>query len=104
LASPRIGKASAAADHGNARAALSIDRGGNEHAHETVALKSTPIDAIYGATEGDRSMRSTINIDDRLMEKARSLTGTKETAAAGNFRACRGRQAPYRPWRHDARR
>ncbi|QOF73399.1 type II toxin-antitoxin system VapB family antitoxin [Aminobacter sp. SR38] len=26
-------------------------------------------------------MRSTINIDDRLMEKARSLTGTKETAA-----------------------
>ncbi|MGO4830803.1 type II toxin-antitoxin system VapB family antitoxin [Rhizobiaceae sp. 2RAB30] len=26
-------------------------------------------------------MRSTINIDDRLMEKARALTGTKETAA-----------------------
>jgi Arc/MetJ family transcription regulator len=26
-------------------------------------------------------MRSTINIDDRLMEKARSLTGTRETAA-----------------------
>lgn len=26
-------------------------------------------------------MRSTINIDDSLMEKARSLTGTKETAA-----------------------
>lgn len=26
-------------------------------------------------------MRSTINIDDRLMEKAKSLTGTKETAA-----------------------
>lgn len=26
-------------------------------------------------------MRSTINIDDRLMEKARSLTGIKETAA-----------------------
>lgn len=26
-------------------------------------------------------MRSTINIDDRLMEKARSLTGTTETAA-----------------------
>ena len=26
-------------------------------------------------------MRSTINIDDGLMEKARSLTGTKETAA-----------------------
>lgn len=25
-------------------------------------------------------MRSTINIDDRLMEKARSLTGIKETA------------------------
>lgn len=26
-------------------------------------------------------MRTTINIDDSLMEKARSLTGTKETAA-----------------------
>lgn len=26
-------------------------------------------------------MRSTINIDDKLMERARSLTGTKETAA-----------------------
>lgn len=26
-------------------------------------------------------MRSTINLDDRLMEKARLLTGTKETAA-----------------------
>jgi Arc/MetJ family transcription regulator len=26
-------------------------------------------------------MRSTINIDDTLMDKARSLTGTKETAA-----------------------
>ncbi|CAN7633293.1 type II toxin-antitoxin system VapB family antitoxin [Rhizobium sp. LjRoot258] len=26
-------------------------------------------------------MRSTINLDDALMEKARSLTGTKETAA-----------------------
>ncbi|MBN9149768.1 MULTISPECIES: type II toxin-antitoxin system VapB family antitoxin [unclassified Nitrobacter] len=26
-------------------------------------------------------MRSTINLDDRLMEKARSLTGIKETAA-----------------------
>lgn len=26
-------------------------------------------------------MRSTINIDDALMEKARALTGTKETAA-----------------------
>ncbi len=26
-------------------------------------------------------MRSTINIDDSLMEKARSLTGTRETAA-----------------------
>ncbi|MDI6025158.1 type II toxin-antitoxin system VapB family antitoxin [Corticibacterium sp. UT-5YL-CI-8] len=26
-------------------------------------------------------MRSTINLDDSLMEKARSLTGTKETAA-----------------------
>lgn len=26
-------------------------------------------------------MRSTINIDDGLMEKARSLTGTRETAA-----------------------
>lgn len=26
-------------------------------------------------------MRSTINLDDNLLEKARSLTGTKETAA-----------------------
>lgn len=26
-------------------------------------------------------MRSTINLDDNLMEQARSLTGTKETAA-----------------------
>ncbi|WP_421477137.1 type II toxin-antitoxin system VapB family antitoxin, partial [Agrobacterium tumefaciens] len=26
-------------------------------------------------------MRSTINIDDNLMERAKSLTGTKETAA-----------------------
>jgi Arc/MetJ family transcription regulator len=26
-------------------------------------------------------MRSTINLDDRLLEKARSLTGIKETAA-----------------------
>lgn len=26
-------------------------------------------------------MRSTINLDDTLIEKARSLTGTKETAA-----------------------
>ncbi len=26
-------------------------------------------------------MRSTINLDDNLMERARSLTGTKETAA-----------------------
>jgi len=26
-------------------------------------------------------MRSTINLDDNLSEKARSLTGTKETAA-----------------------
>ncbi len=26
-------------------------------------------------------MRSTINIDDSLMERAKSLTGTKETAA-----------------------
>ena len=26
-------------------------------------------------------MRSTINLDDKLMERARSLTGTKETAA-----------------------
>jgi len=25
-------------------------------------------------------MRSTINLDDKLMERARSLTGTKETA------------------------
>ena len=26
-------------------------------------------------------MRSTINLDDKLMERAKSLTGTKETAA-----------------------
>jgi Arc/MetJ family transcription regulator len=26
-------------------------------------------------------MRSTINLDDKLLEQARSLTGTKETAA-----------------------
>lgn len=26
-------------------------------------------------------MRSTVNIDDKLIEKARSLTGTRETAA-----------------------
>jgi hypothetical protein len=26
-------------------------------------------------------MRSTVNLDDTLMERARSLTGTKETAA-----------------------
>ena len=31
--------------------------------------------------EKAQHMRSTISIDDRLMEKARSLTGTKETAA-----------------------
>lgn len=29
---------------------------------------------------GGRNMRSTINIDDNLMERAKSLTGTKETA------------------------
>jgi Arc/MetJ family transcription regulator len=32
---------------------------------------------IYGGS----NMRSTINIDDNLMERAKSLTGTKETAA-----------------------
>lgn len=32
---------------------------------------------IYGCW----NMRSTINIDDNLMERAKSLTGTKETAA-----------------------
>ena len=30
---------------------------------------------------GSLSMRSTINLDDTLLERARSLTGTKETAA-----------------------
>ncbi len=30
---------------------------------------------------GGGNMRSTINIDDNLMERAKSLTGTKETAA-----------------------
>jgi len=30
---------------------------------------------------GGWNMRSTINIDDNLMERAKSLTGTKETAA-----------------------
>ena len=32
-------------------------------------------------TNWELSMRSTINLDDNLMERARSLTGTKETAA-----------------------
>ena len=32
-------------------------------------------------SDGDKAMRSTINIDDALIDKARSLTGTKETAA-----------------------
>jgi Arc/MetJ family transcription regulator len=32
---------------------------------------------IYGGS----NMRSTINIDDNLMERAKSLTGTRETAA-----------------------
>ncbi len=32
---------------------------------------------IYGGS----NMRSTINLDDNLMERAKSLTGTKETAA-----------------------
>jgi Arc/MetJ family transcription regulator len=31
--------------------------------------------------DGRLSMRSTINLDDNLMERARFLTGTKETAA-----------------------
>lgn len=31
--------------------------------------------------QGRKAMRSTINLDDKLMERARSLTGTKETAA-----------------------
>ena len=31
--------------------------------------------------QGYGIMRSTINLDDTLMERARSLTGTKETAA-----------------------
>lgn len=30
---------------------------------------------------GSTDMRSTINLDDALLERARSLTGTKETAA-----------------------
>ncbi len=29
----------------------------------------------------EQTMRSTTNLDDKLMERARSLTGTKETAA-----------------------
>lgn len=33
------------------------------------------------ASAGSRIMRSTINLDDKLLEKARLLTGTKETAA-----------------------
>jgi len=37
--------------------------------------------AIYDASAGSRIMRSTINLDDNLLEKARFLTGTKETAA-----------------------
>jgi Arc/MetJ family transcription regulator len=35
----------------------------------------------YDASAGSRIMRSTINLDDNLLEKARLLTGTKETAA-----------------------
>jgi Arc/MetJ family transcription regulator len=44
------------------------------------ALNVVSNDAIFGAVRR-HPMRSTINIDDRLMEKARSLTGIKETAA-----------------------
>lgn len=33
------------------------------------------------APNGDDVMRSTINLDDSLLEEARALTGTKETAA-----------------------
>lgn len=36
---------------------------------------------ISNSKHGSQIMRSTINLDDTLMEKARSLTGTKETAA-----------------------
>lgn len=32
-------------------------------------------------SKGIRLMRSTINLDDALMDRAKSLTGTKETAA-----------------------
>jgi Arc/MetJ family transcription regulator len=33
------------------------------------------------ASAGSRMMRSTITLEDQLLEKARLLTGTKETAA-----------------------
>jgi len=44
-------------------------------------LKLAPFgDKLTHLQEGS-FMRSTINLDDNLLEKARSLTGTKETAA-----------------------
>ncbi len=48
---------------------------------EVKSLNLASNDAISDALEEDEFMRSTINIDDSLIEKARSLTGTKETAA-----------------------
>lgn len=53
---------------------------GDPLAYYMPALNLSPNDAIFGATT-EAIMRSTINLDDRLMEKARSLTGIKETAA-----------------------
>jgi Arc/MetJ family transcription regulator len=41
---------------------------------------SSPNGAICNALIRKPTMRSTINLDDTLIERARSLTGTKETA------------------------
>jgi Arc/MetJ family transcription regulator len=41
----------------------------------------SPNGAIFDASSEELIMRSTINLDDTLIEKARFLTGTKETAA-----------------------
>jgi len=51
-------------------------------------------------------MRSTINLDDTLIERARSLTGTKETAVlvrqALDTCSCGVRKAPDRTRRNHA--
>jgi Arc/MetJ family transcription regulator len=44
-------------------------------------LISASFGDTYDASARSQIMRSTINLDDNLLEKARLLTGTKETAA-----------------------